>query len=122
VEDMAYLRREKEIVEMDFPLDAVWAAISSAITNLEWTIEETDELKHSVKAKSKPAFMSYSSILIINAVPINADTTRVNVTAETPTTTITGIIDFGRTRERIENFLDALMKQLGTKKDAPEKT
>ncbi len=118
---MAYLRREKEIVEIDFPLDTVWTAISSAITNLEWTIEETDEAKHSIKAISKPAFMSYRSVLTVDAVQVNANTTRVNISAETPTTTITGIIDFGRTRERIGLFLEALMKQLTPKEGEPDK-
>ncbi len=117
---MAYLRREKEIVEIDFPLDIVWTAIPKVVTSLEWTIEETDEAKHTVKTKTKQALMSYRSILIINALSINEKTTRVNVTAETPTTTITGIIDFGRTKERLESFLEALMKQLATKKDKPE--
>ncbi len=119
---MAYLRREKEIVEIDFPLDIVWTAIPKVVTSLEWTIEETDEAKHTVKTKTKQALMSYRSILIINALSINEKTTRVNVTAETPTTTITGIIDFGRTKERLESFLEALMKQLATQKDKPEKT
>jgi hypothetical protein len=36
------------------------------------------------------------------------------IAAETPTTTITGIVDFGRTRERIDAFLFALFKELKT--------
>jgi hypothetical protein len=117
--NMAYLRREKEIVEIDFPLETVWTAISKTLTALEWITEETDQTKHQTKTKTKPAFMSYRSTLTINATNVNENTTRVNITAETPTTTITGIIDFGRTRERIETFLETLMKQLTTN---PQKT
>jgi hypothetical protein len=118
---MAYLRKEKEIVEMDFPLEKVWTAISKAITSLEWTIEETDEAAHRVKAKTKRAFISYESELSIDAVPVAENTTRVNVSAETPVTTVTSIVDFGRTRERIDSFLLALVKQLTVKNSAAEK-
>jgi hypothetical protein len=119
---MAYLRREKEIVEMDFPLEKVWPAIAKAVTSLEWTVEETDEATHRLKAKTKGAFMSYRSMLTAEAVVVSENVTRVNVSAETPTTTITGIIDFGRTSERIELFLHALMKQLGASENTkPEK-
>ncbi len=38
VNDMAYLRDEKEIVEMDFPLNTVWEAVKRTVTRLEWTI------------------------------------------------------------------------------------
>ncbi len=119
---MAYLRREKEIVEMDFSLVEVWAAITKAIVSLEWTAEETDETTHRVKARTKPSFMSYRSLIIVDAVAVGERTTRVSVTAETPTTTITGIVDFGRTRERIDLFLSALMRQLSPAKPEPKKT
>lgn len=121
MDSMAYLRKEKEIVEMDFPLEKVWAAISKAITSLEWTIEETDEAAHRVKATTKRAFISYGSILSIDAVPVAENTTRVNVSAETPVTTVTSIVDFGRTSERIDLFLLALVKQLNVKNRTPEK-
>jgi hypothetical protein len=109
---MAYLRREKEIVEVDFPIDRVWEALAKATAGLEWTIEETNEATHQLKIKSKSNFMAYPSELTINATTTNEKVTRVTVSAETPTTTITGIIDFGRTRERIDTFLLALVKQL----------
>ena len=112
VHNMAYLRREKEIVEVDFALITVWEAINKAVTGLEWKIEQTDEASHQVKVKTKSNFMAYSSELTINAIAKNEKTTRVTVSAETPVTTITGIVDFGRTRERIDSFLLALIKQL----------
>jgi hypothetical protein len=118
---MAYLRREKEIVEMDFPLNQVWKAIPKAVASLEWTVEETNEAAHSIKAKTKGAFMSYSSVLTIEAISVAENTTRVNVSAETPVTTITGIVDFGRTRERIDSFLMALTQQLGVGRPNSEK-
>ncbi len=116
MDDMAYLRKEKEIVEMDYPLSTVWAAIQKAIPDIQWTIEETKEAEHKVKAKTKAGFMSYSSLLSIEAVAVAENVTRVTVSAETPTTTLTAIADFGKTRERIDLFLAALVKQLTPRK------
>ncbi|MCW4054204.1 MAG: hypothetical protein NWE84_04695 [Candidatus Bathyarchaeota archaeon] len=113
---MAYLRKEKETVEIDYPLDKVWATISKAINSLEWTIEAADDTEHHVKAKTKGGFMSYPSVLIIDAMAVDEKTARVKVAAETPVTTITSIADFGRTRDRIELFFEALAKQLSNKK------
>ena len=93
---MAYLRKEKETVEMDYALGKVWAAIQKVLTSLEWSIEQTDESAHHVKAKTKTGFMSFSSVLLIDAVSVNEKTTRVSVAAETPVTTITAVVDFGR--------------------------
>jgi hypothetical protein len=109
---MAYLRKEKEIVEMDFPLNTVWEAIAKAISSLEWTVEETNETAHQLKTRTKHNFMAYSSVITVDAFIVDEKTTRVTVSAETPVTTITGIIDFGRTQERINSFLLALVKQL----------
>lgn len=109
---MAYLRNEKEIVEMDYPINQVWVAIAEAISSLEWKTEEKNELEYQVKAKTKSNFMAYPSELTINAIIVGENMTRVTVSAETPVTTITGIVDFGKTRERIDSFLLALVKQL----------
>ncbi|HUT16878.1 MAG TPA: hypothetical protein VMW84_01105 [Acidobacteriota bacterium] len=109
---VAYLRKEKETVEIDYPLGEIWAAIPKALTSLEWTVEQVDDKAHHVKAKTKAGFMSYASVLLIDAVPVDEKTARVKVTAETPVTTITAMADFGRTRDRIELFLRALAKQL----------
>ena len=113
---MAYLRREKEIVEMDFPLDKVWEAIQKAVASLEWTIEEKDEAKHHAKAKTKANFMAYPSILNIDCSAVSENVTRVSVAAETPVTTLTGIVDFGRTNERLTVFLTALSKEFSLEK------
>jgi len=109
---MAYLRKEKETVEMDYTLSRVWAAIRKVLTILEWNIEQTDESAHHVKAKTKSGFMSWSSLLLIDAVSVNEKTTRVSVAAETPVTTITATVDFGRTRQRINQFLTELSREL----------
>jgi hypothetical protein len=45
-------------------------------------------------------------------VPVDKNTTRVSVAAETPATMITGMTDFGQARDRINLFLTALAKQL----------
>lgn len=113
---MAYLRKEDENVEIDYSLDKVWAAVPKALASLEWAIEESDDTKHHIKAKTKGGFVSYPSVLIIDAVAVNKKTARCKVTAETPVTTITSIADFGRTRDRIDLFFEALAKQLTTKK------
>ncbi len=113
---MAYLRKEDENVEIDYSLDKVWAAVPKALASLEWAIEESDDTKHHIKAKTKGGFVSYPSVLIIDAVAVNKKTARCKVTAETPVTTITAIADFGRTRDRIDLFFEALAKQLTTKK------
>jgi hypothetical protein len=109
---MAYLRKEKEIVEMDYPLTTVWKAIEKAITSIEWKTKETNEATHKTKVETKRNFMAYASTLNIELTATDEKTTRVTVSAETPVTTITGIIDFGRTSERINTFLLALVKQL----------
>jgi uncharacterized lipoprotein len=109
---MAYLRREKETVEIAYSFDKVWTTISKALKDLDWTIEEIDDAKHHVKAKTKTGLMSWSSALLIDATYVDENTTRVSVAAETPVTTISSIVDFGRTRQRIDLFLAALAKQL----------
>jgi len=118
---MAYLRKENETVEIDYPLDKVWAAVPKALANLEWTIEETDDATHHIKAKTKGAFMSYPSMLIIDGIAVDKKTSRVKVAAETPVTTITSVADFGRTRDRVDRFFEALAIQLNeeTRKTSP---
>jgi len=111
---MAYLRKEKETVEIAYPLNKVWTVIPKALTNLEWNVEQIDDTTHRVKAKTKAGFMSYGSVLLIEAVPVDEKTTRVSVAAETPVTTITAVVDFGRTRDRIELFFEELAKQLAS--------
>jgi hypothetical protein len=113
---MAYLRKENETVEIDYPLDKVWAAVPKALAILEWVIEEADDTNHHIKAKTKGGFMSYASRLIIDVVAVDKKTARCEVTAETPVTTITSIADFGRTRDRIDVFFEALANQLTSKK------
>lgn len=114
MEKVAYLRKEKETVEIDYPLDDIWTAVPKALASLEWTVEEIDDTAHYVKAKTKAGFMSYATVLIIDAVAVNEKTARVKVIAETPVTTITSIVDFGRTLDRIELFFEELAKQLAT--------
>ena len=114
---MAYLRKEKETFEIDYPLPKIWRAIPKAIASLEWTVDEIDDEAHHVKAKTTAGFIAYSSVLQIDAVPVDKKTARVTVTAETPVTTITSIADFGRTQHRVEMFFEALSKQLSNHKN-----
>jgi hypothetical protein len=111
---MAYLRKEKETVEMDYPLDKVWIAVQKVLKYLELNIQQIDETTHHIKAKTKTALMAWGSVLLIDVVSVNANTTRVSVTAETPVTTITSVIDFGLTRRRINVFLGELSNELAS--------
>jgi hypothetical protein len=109
---MAYVRKEKETVEIDHSLDKVWTAIQKVLASLEWEIEQIDEKEHRVKTKTQSSLMSWGAVLLINAVSVDKNTTRVSVEAETPVTTITAMVHFGQTKQRIALFLTQLAKQL----------
>ena len=109
---MAYLRKEKETVEVAYALGKVWAAIPQVLASLEWTVQETNEARHQVKVKTKAGFMLFSSALVIDVVSVDDNTCRVIVSAETPVTTITAMAEFGRARERVDLFFETLAKLL----------
>ena len=113
---MAYAREEKQTFEIDYSLEKVWAAIPQAIETLDWTIEETDDQAHKAKIKSKPGFFAYSTILNVELKSVGEKTTKLTINAETPVTTITSIADFGRTRDRLEQFVNTLAKEMDKKK------
>jgi hypothetical protein len=113
---MAYLRNENENLEVDYPLEKIWAAIPGVIKILEWQIEEKDDVAHKAKVKTKGGFMAYGSTFNIEVTSVDDNTTRLSINAETPVTTITSIIDFGRTRDRIGQFIEILAKQMEKKK------
>lgn len=116
MEKLAYLRKEKETFEIDYPLGKIWAAIPKVLGSLEWAMEEVDDTAHHIKAKTKASFMAYASAVTIDAVSVDEKTARVTVAAETPVTTITSMADFGRTQHRIDLFFEALAKQLTSQK------
>jgi hypothetical protein len=118
---MAYLRREKETVEVDYPLSKVWVDMGKAIASLEWVVMEKNEGAHMLKVKTKSNFMAYASEFNIQATPLYESSTKVAISAETPVTTITGIFDIGRTSERIETFLLALRRQVAGEDTDSEK-
>jgi hypothetical protein len=105
---MAYLREEKEKIEIDYSIEKVWSAIPEAITKLEWKTKEADDANHKLKVLTKKGFLAYESTLNIDVTAVNEATTRVGISAETPVTTITSMADFGRTRDRIELFIETL--------------
>ncbi len=113
---MAYLRDENEKLEIDYPLEQIWAAIPEVVKVLEWQIEEKDDSKHTVKVKTKGGFMAYASIFQVEVTAVDEKTTRMSINAETPVTTITSIIDFGRTRDRMDQFIEMLAKKMENKK------
>jgi hypothetical protein len=109
---MAYLRKEKETVEIAYSLDKVWTAIPKVFASLEWEAEQIDDVSHHIKAKTKAGPVSWSSLLLIDAKLVDENITRVSVAAETPVTTLSAIVDFGTTRRRIDQFFAELAKQL----------
>jgi hypothetical protein len=113
---MAYLRNEKENLAVSYPLKKIWDAIPETTKILEWTIEEQDDAAHKVKIKTKGGFLAYNSILYLEASSVDENTTRMSIYAETPVTTITSIVDFGKTKDRVGQFIETLGK-LMEKKD-----
>ena len=116
---MAYLRNEKETIEVDYPLEKIWAAIPKVVKILEWKIEEKDDEAHVAKLKTKGGFLAYSSTLEIEVKSVDEKTTRIVINAETPVTTITSVIDFGRTRDRMGQFIEVLAALMEKKKQSP---
>jgi hypothetical protein len=113
---MAYVRNETEKLEVSYPLERIWAAIPEVIKILDWKIEEQDDIAHKVVIKTRGGFMAYSSNLLVEAKSADANITCMTITGETPVTTITSIMDFGRTKDRMGQFIEALGK-LMEKKD-----
>jgi hypothetical protein len=117
---MAYLRTEKDSFEIDYPLDKVWDAIPDVIKYLNWTIEEKDDQKHTAKLKSKPGFLAFATVLLIEASSVDNETSKMTINAETPVTTITSIADFGRTQDRLAQFVDELAKEMEQRTGKPK--
>ncbi len=109
---MAYLRDDKEKLEIDYPLEKIWAAVPQVVEALQWTIMEIDDQTHKTKLKTKGAFLSYGSVINLEAEAVDTKTCRMTLSAETPVTTITSMADFGRSRDRIDQFVEALAKQV----------
>jgi uncharacterized lipoprotein len=112
VKNMAYVRKKEITLELAYPLNKVWRAIPKALNSLGWKVECIDDITHRVRAKTKTNLMAWGSVFLIDAVPMDESTTRVSVAAETPVTTVTALVDYGRTWQRIELFLEELRKQL----------
>jgi hypothetical protein len=110
--NMAYSRKEEGIIDLAYPLEKVWAAISKALVGLGWTVEFVDDAAHRAKAKTKTNLMSWGTEFMVGAVSIDKNNTSVSVVAETPVTTVTALVYFGQTRKRIEQFLQELQEKL----------
>ena len=76
---MAYLKEQKEKIEISYPLNAVWEAIPKAIEKLNWKIQETAETTHHLKVKTKGGFISYPSTLIIDLTVVDEKTTQMSL-------------------------------------------
>jgi carbon monoxide dehydrogenase subunit G len=113
---VAYLRKEKQTFEIDYPLAEVWAAIPDVLNSLQWIIEQIDNETHDAKVKTKPGFMSYSSRLTIRGLAVDEKKCRIIAEGETPVTTITSLTDFGRTSDRVQLFFETLAMRMNTTK------
>lgn len=113
---MAYLRKEKHIVEIDYSINKIWMEIPNVLKKLDWKLEKTNKKIHQINVNTNASLLSYASMLIITVWAVDNKTTRVKINAETPVTTITSLADFGRIRDRIELFFEALSKQLSDNK------
>lgn len=109
---MAYLREEKQKIEIDYPIEKVWAAVPEVAKTIEWTVEEKNDETHKAKLRTKKGFLSYNTVMNVEAVSVDEQKTHVCINAETPVTTITSMADFGRTRDRIELFIEGLAVQI----------
>ena len=110
--ELAYLRKGNETVEIDYSLDRVWESIKKVLVSLSITTERIDEVSHHVKAKTKGRLFTLSSTLFIDAVAVEGRKTRITVSAETPVTTITAMINFGGAKHQINLLLMELTRQL----------
>jgi uncharacterized lipoprotein len=116
---MAYAREENDKLEVSYPLEKIWEAIPKAIDMLEWKILETDHSKHYFKIKTRAGFLAYPSTMKVDLEVIDEKNTKLTVAVETPVTTITSIADYGRSRERIEQFIVMLAKLMEGPKAKP---
>jgi hypothetical protein len=118
---MAYLRDENEKIEIDYPVEKIWESIPEAAKTLEWTIQEKDDEAHTAKLKTRGAFLSYSTLILLDLKALNEKTSRMTLKGETPVTTITAMADFGRSRDRIDQFI-AVLAKLMEKKEKKKKS
>jgi hypothetical protein len=111
---MAYLRKDEEKVEISYSLDKVWEAMKKSLSSLGWHAEQIDEQTHRMRIKTTAGPMSWSSIILIEAVSKGDSLTRVMASSETPVTMITSIVDFRQGKRRILQFLEELSKQMSS--------
>ena len=112
---MAYLREEKENLEVSYPINVVWETIPKAVEKVGWTIQESNQETHHVIIKTKGAFFSYASKLTVDLSAIDEKRTKMVIKGETPVTTITSVADYGRTGERIEVLVASLSSLMAAK-------
>jgi hypothetical protein len=118
---MAYLREEKENIEVDYSIQEIWQVIPKAVASLDWIIQKRDEPKYHLEIKSKGGFLAYPTVLLVDLKAVDEKTTRMSVEAQTPVTTITSIVDIGRTKGRIEQLVTSIAKLMSNKPKAKQK-
>jgi len=116
VKKLAYLRKKEHVVESDYSITKVWNGTLKVLAKLKWTIVKKDKRTYEIETITNSGFLSYPSKLFIKIWVVDKKTTRIKVNVETPVTTITSVVDFGRIDDRIELFFEALSIHLKKKK------
>ena len=119
---MAYLRKKEHLVDIDYSIIKVWNGILEIIPKLEWTLTKKDKATHEIEVVTNKGLLSYASKLFIKIWSVDKKTTRIRLHSETPVTTITSVVDFGRIEDRNEAFFEALGLYLTAKKESKTKT
>jgi hypothetical protein len=113
---MAYLRKDKHLIESDYSFPEIWEEIPIVIEEIGWKLGNIDEKNQQIRASTIGGMLSYASLLVIKVWSTNNKKTRIEINSETPVTTITSITDFGRIRQRVDLFFEALSIKLDNKK------
>jgi hypothetical protein len=102
---LAFVRERKKEVDIDFPVDDIWAALPKAAEEFDWEIGEQDPAAHHLTVKTSDTLTSYGSTLRIELKALSDKSTRMTIYGETPVTTITSTLQFGQTYDVVEDFV-----------------
>jgi hypothetical protein len=102
---MAYLRRMQKDVDIDFPVEAIWKAIPTAIDELDWEITREDDVNHRLTIRTSDTLTSYASTLNLELKKMDETRSHLVILGETPVTTITSTLQFSQTCDAMEDFV-----------------
>jgi hypothetical protein len=102
---MAYLRQMQKDVDIDFPVEAIWKAIPTAIDELDWEITREDDVNHRLTIRTSDTLTSYASTLNLELKKMDETRSHLVILGETPVTTITSTLQFSQTCDAMEDFV-----------------